>query len=339
MDRANLGYTTPPEDYVDTIKIEEGDNTLRFVLGPAVKFNYWYPSFKENEDGIFEKRNRGVKSNPESKSILHEIYASEWNKLKSLGIEKKDANFLITRSKEYLYLAFDLKDELAVLRPIRIPYSVHQRIDQFIKETYTDAPQFLKNGLLFMFDVKITKTINKNIKERKFATKYTTDVYETYAPKKTLPVTLLTNQANWLNIVLEQNEGLNIGWETFFSEQQLAAIDNSEQDPETMYPYKTNQEVIEELKENPILFDDTLNHFDPEGLCDILKQLSVPVARQLPAPTPKKEESGDNIPETELHGGTSNAEQDFPETSVDNVEFEEEKKKDEEGDGLPDFIS
>jgi len=348
MKRDKMGYTQPDEYEGNAyITLQEGPNLLRLVAGPVVRYTYWYPSFKANEEGIFKEQRHGIMCDPRNKSVISSLYAEEWNLMKEAGIENpENVNCLISRDKKYVYLAFDLREDIPVMRPVYLPTSVHKRFDikknpsnNFITETYVDKPQFLRNGLLFMFDINVVKTIEKG-KTARYGTGYTVDVYKRYAPDYSLPISLLQEDTNWLEVLKGVDE--SFGWETFFTPEQLEAIDACEQEPETAAVNKSNDEVVAELKSFPILFQDQDTHFNALGMGDVLKQLNAPATDHLP-------ESGDEIvPEGDAADATTDfledAEEipfeDAPETSEEDVTSEETASTEEtSGDDLPSFLS
>jgi len=101
MDRTGLGYTEPPERksrFDDLHKIQKGENIFRLIAGPEVRDTYWYPSFFQDEEGMYNPGNRGITTLPENKSLIHQLYGLEWSLLRKGGIKRKDANCIFNRN-------------------------------------------------------------------------------------------------------------------------------------------------------------------------------------------------------------------------------------------------
>jgi len=183
---------------------------------------------------------------------------------------------------DYIYLGFKLDDEEQKIKPVRVTRTIHERIDSFCKEVYKEKPQYLRNGLLYMFDIRITKKVDPD-KPKIHGTKYETDVYDRVFGKHTLPITILDDPNNWVEILKEAGVK-DASWEKILTKDQLTAIDECGIELSSVNAPKTNDEVISELEQNPIFLEHADTYFNLEDLVIGAKKLGSPIQLKLPDP-------------------------------------------------------
>ena len=236
--------------FTDRVKINEGINTHRVLNGPFLMRSVYWPTFV-NEQGQMVQRMRSVLIPKTGSELLKSLASTEKEFRTTMG--EKDARSQFTPSNLYMYLIFNRdeitpKDELPKVRVAAYKQTVYNRLIEIQNERSTKDQNKLKNGLIFMYDIQVKKTIEDKARPR-FTTKYTVDVdTENNKVQGAIPAELLDMSTEKMMKILEENKI----WEAIFTKDELKAINESELDLATETKPNTEEEILHKLKENPI---------------------------------------------------------------------------------------
>ena len=236
--------------FSDRVVIKEGINTHRVLRGPFLMRSVYWPTLILDQ-GQYNQRMKSVLVPKTGSTLLRSLSDTEKEFRRTQG--ESDPRSQFTPSNTYMYLILNrdevkAEDELPVVRVAAYKQTIYNRLEEIQSEKSTKDKTKLKNGLIFMYDVQIKKTVGDAAKPR-YTTKYTVDVdSENNKVQGVMPIELHEMPVDKMMEVLTNN---NI-WKSIFTEQELAAIDACEIDLGTETNPNNEEEILHKLKENPI---------------------------------------------------------------------------------------
>lgn len=247
---ADLIQKADMSKFSDRVEIKEGINTHRVLNGPFLMRSVYWPTLVM-EQGQQAQRMRSVLIPKAGSELLRSIADNEKEFRRMMG--ESDPRSQFTPTNSYMYLIFNRDEVVQEDEPIKVrvaayKQTVYNRLKEIQAEISTVDNTKLKNGLIFMYDVQIKKTVGDRARAR-FTTKYTVDVdSENNQAQGHMPVVLLDMTFKEVMKVLEKNEILD----QIFTKAELEAIEKCEIDLLGETKANTEEEIIHKLKDNPI---------------------------------------------------------------------------------------
>lgn len=245
----------------NTIKLKEGENVVRVIIGPVAVRQIWYPTFMKNEDDESFVGHRRLQIPPKGSEIC-KLFNQADKKLAKLNPEMTEKKLEKYRSlwnggTRYWWLAFDRANAKPVVEVLEVSWTINEKIEKFTeaiskKKGKTD---FLRYGLPFMYDLIITKDIDPKIKNKMHATSYEVDVDHETIPVGDIPI-------SWLH------EGFEGDLDDYFTEEELKAMDDYKGELEEMTAPLSETEIQDKLTDSPPILNAMRdNKFEMAGLC------------------------------------------------------------------------
>ena len=257
-------------DFTDRVKLVEGPNIHRILFGPVRQKTVWYPTLVEDEDGSMKQSMRAFKP-PETGSPLDALASLEKRVRRNKG-EEKPKSSLDPRNR-WLYLVINLEsEEYPKVEIAEYPWSVFDALVSLEKAEHPKDKTKLRHGLLFMFDVIITKKVNPKLPPQ-FGTKYEVE------PDPDNPFTGKIPKSYWGKTASELAEH-GIDLEDFFPEEMWQAIQEAEIDLQAEAAPDSIEDIKAKLEEFPIFLgatDDAGNYRFPaiSELADQAEKLGI----------------------------------------------------------------
>jgi len=227
------------------VEIEEGRNIHRVLAGPYLLKQVFWPTLVEDQ-GKLVSRMRSAIVPKEGSKIFDALIAVEKEFRYLNGEEDPKSQF--SPSSSFLYLVLDRKDDIPVVRVAGYKWSIYKRLEEIQSEPSSKDPKKLKNGLIFMYDVIIKKTVD-DPKRPKFTTKYTVDPdSENNQYLGEIPAELLKLSAGEIDKIMTENKV----YQTIFTEEELKAIEACDIDLLKEVLPNSEEEIKTKLLENPI---------------------------------------------------------------------------------------
>jgi hypothetical protein len=254
----------------DMHELKEGPNLFRILQGPQKQIVVFVPVIVEDEQKK-QKASFVALNILESTGIVESLYNFELKTRIDLGEEKPDCGF--KPQTNWIYLASNVlgKSDFKI-KPLKAPTSVKKSIIKLETKLDLKDPECLENGLMWMYDINIEKTVEKG-KPARFGTKYEATAYGDNQFRAKIP-------AEWLNLDFESiilqlgiassddelPEDLNqiknnpelyatlmqSGREMVFPQELIDAIDECTIDLEEVIKPLSETEIIEKLVKYPI---------------------------------------------------------------------------------------
>lgn len=233
--------------FTNRFRLEEGENIIRVLYGPIRSTSVYYPTLIEDKEAGGElKQGLRVLKVPREGCPLDRLRDLDLRIRKKKGEDKPQS--ALKHSSKWLYLIINQGNpDEPVVELAEFPYSVFQQIVKLEEARSTKERNKLRNGLIFMYDLIITKTVEPGL-PKQFGTKYTVevDVENEYSGK--IPAQYLNKTASELS-----DRGLKV--EKFFTPEAMAAISNCSIDLEEEAKPQTAEEMNAQLTKLPIYLD------------------------------------------------------------------------------------
>jgi hypothetical protein len=233
----------------DQIELKEGPNILRFIQGPQLTKVLFLPTIKETTEGgqtkiepsfmVFNFRNSG--------GLLDSLFELEKSIRLDLGETGKEVEYGMKPTFKWFYLAINLMDKADFrVKPVKVPKGVKDDITKLETEVDPMDNDFLMNGLYFMYDINVIKTVDPKIKNKRFGTKYETKIYGQNKFMQRVPAEWLKRDPGEIIQELGENE--------IFTKEMIEALNECSIDLETLEELKplSEVEIKEKLMKNPI---------------------------------------------------------------------------------------
>lgn len=248
---------TKSNSFQETVKLKEGVNTIRLIAGPVLVETIWYPTLtaKEGSSDLVQAQRPIIR--PKTGCVLDALAKLDENLTKTQmredGVSADDIKKYRSQlrpNSAYRYLCFSRNEDdggKPTVRVIDLGYKINKTIEEKQNKLYEKDKAFLEFGLAFMYDIDIKKVKDPKIKNPMFATSYVIDPVT-----DTLPIVTMKQRvpASWLNW---DGEG-EPPWEmsSFFTEEELEAIEKYEGDLDTISKTPTAEEIEAKLTDNPL---------------------------------------------------------------------------------------
>jgi hypothetical protein len=249
-------------------KLKDGTTTFRIIAGPHPIETIWYPTVIE-KDGQMVQSMRTISRPPEG-TILDEVVkldeALGKRELQQAGASKDDIQkyrSALRPNRAFRFLVFDRDQDnegTPKVRPYDFPYTVKEQLELLQNTINKKSPAYLENGLVFMFDVYISRTIESG-KKAAYGTTYTTTVVLDTTPamkQKKIP-------ADWREWTPESGKPCPWDYTDYFTEAELQAIAEYDSDLESISKTDTPEQVVEKLQKNPIYLEAQFMYGEKKG--------------------------------------------------------------------------
>lgn len=227
----------------DQHEIEKGDNLFRFIQGPQMIKTIFYPT-------VFEKEENGEKTlEPtyralnflDKTGIIESIQEAEAEARREIG-DQDPIGF--SDKNNWFYLAIKLSDKVLKIKPLKVPKSIKDKITEFETKLDIKNPDYLMNGLFWMYDINVTKTLEPG-KSPRYGTKYDAFIYGENPFRAKIPQEYLKAD---IGKILEKIGGP----EAVFYEEIIPLLENLEIDLEKELTPMKESEIKERLQKFPI---------------------------------------------------------------------------------------
>jgi len=248
------------KDFPEIGKLKDGVNHFRIIAGPQKVETIWYPTMIERE-GKMQQTVRTV-VRPAEGCILDNLVKLDEDLTKkamvSEGLDQdtvKKYRSALRPQRAFRFLVFDRTADNEGKPTVRIydfPYTVKDQLEALQNTVSQKNKGFLEYGLIFMYDVYVTREKNESIKNLQHSIDYKTAVVQDTTPlfvkKQHVPISHL----DW-----DSESGAPCPWnyEDYFTPEELEAIAEYDKDLGTLCKPDTEEEITEKLKKNPIYLD------------------------------------------------------------------------------------
>jgi hypothetical protein len=227
---------------LNRVRIQEGDNIHRVLFGPVRQSLVYYPTLVEDkETGSMVQRMKVIRRPKEGGPL--DVLASLEKRIRSSRGEKFTKSSLDPSTK-WLYLIIDKESEnYPKVEVAEYPYTVYKELVELESATATKDKGKLRQGLIFMWDAIITKSVDPS-KSRQFGTSYSVQVDPGNEWSSKVPVSYVGMTAADL--------GEKLDLKKFFTDEEYIAIEESKIDLEEQGVPDTAEEMKQKLAEFPI---------------------------------------------------------------------------------------
>ncbi len=255
----------------DRVKLKEGENVHRILFGPVVVHTVFWPSLQRSEDGEIKSVTKSAKV-PDRGSIFEGIAALDRKIQRATGSERPKSQ--LDKSTKYNYLVIDIDKEPMRVSIAQYPKSVKDRLVEIEEKRDTENPTNLRYGLIWMYNVLITKDVDPN-QQKQFGTDYSVE------PDPKNPW-LGQVPSDWLKTSFGKLvEGKYIDLEEVFSKDMYQALEDADIDLEGEGVPDSEEVIVERLQAFPIdldgkSFGDKPAFIRPDLLAAELTTLEIP---------------------------------------------------------------
>jgi len=232
-------------------RLEEGDNVHRVLFGPVKISLQYYPTLVEDETtGEMVQRMKVIRRGSAGTPL--DTLSSLEKRIRT-GRGEQNASSSLNPSSKWLYLVMDKNDDdYPSVKIAEYPYTVYKKLIELEAAVSIKDSSKLRNGLIFMWDAIITKSVDKS-KGIRFGTSYDAQVDPENTFSGKVPVSYLGAST------AELGEKLDL--EKFFTPEEYAVIQAAELDLEKEGAPHTAEEVKQLLTDFPIYLGAT----NPDG--------------------------------------------------------------------------
>jgi len=225
------------------VRLQEGENIHRILFGPLkVQTIYWPTLEEDSETGTLVPRNKMVRR-PEQGCIFDNLASLEKRIRAQQGEDKPRSSF--APSNRWWYAVIDKTDDEHEIKIAEYPFTVYQRLIELESQKSTKNTKNLRHGLVFMYDVIITKKVDPG-RPKYLGTSYEVDVDPENEFSGKIPGYWLGQSTG------ELNEEENFDLSNFFNEEELQMIQDSTIDLEKEATPDNPDDILAKLKEYPI---------------------------------------------------------------------------------------
>ena len=155
-------------------RLEEGDNVHRVLFGPVKISLQYYPTLVEDPTtGEMVQRMKVIRRGNAGTPL--DTLSSLEKRIRT-GRGEQNASSSLNPSNKWLYLVMDKNDEdYPSVKIAEYPYTVYKKLIELEAAVSIKDSSKLRNGLIFMWDAIITKSVDK-AKGIRFGTSYDAQV-------------------------------------------------------------------------------------------------------------------------------------------------------------------
>ena len=274
-------------------RLEEGDNVHRVLFGPVKISLQYYPTLVEDEmTGEMVQRMKVIRRG-QSGTPLDTLSSLEKRIRSQRG--EQNAGSSLNPSSKWLYLVMDKNDEdYPSVKIAEYPYTVYKKLIELEAATSIKDSAKLRNGLIFMWDAIITKSVDKS-KGIRFGTSYDVSVDPENKFSGKVPVSYLGASTAELGEKLDLSK--------FFTGKEYEAIQAAELDLEKEGQPHSPEEIKQLLQDFPIYLgatnpDGSYRFPSIEKFQEQLQKMGIDFLSGDSSSQPKLVEAGDTKPES-----------------------------------------
>jgi len=225
----------------DQIELKEGNNLLRIIQGPQKTKTVFVPVIVEKDDKL--EQSYAVFNFIESGGILDSLYALELGIRRDLGEEKPDCGFFA--KVNWFYLAINLQNSELKVQPVKLPNSIKKELQKLETDLDIKDPEYLRNGLMWMFDTLVEKIIDPK-KSKRYGTSYKASVYGVNKFMGIVPAQFLNCSSQEILEAIGEGD-INKGMVEVFGEELVPAIESCDLDLEEELKPLSEAEILSKL--------------------------------------------------------------------------------------------
>jgi len=228
---------------ITNLKITEGENIHRVLFGPVKVDSIYYPTLiTDRETGELKQIAKVIKRPPAGCTL--DALASFEKRVRTAKGEK-DPKSSLSPTSRWLYLVFHKNGENPLeIQVAQYPWTIFKGLKENEESRSTNDNTKLRHGLIFMYNVIITKTVDPN-KPRRFGTSYKVEVDPENKYTGKVP-------ASYLGKTVSQLSSKGFKLSNFFSDEEWEAIDNSKVDLRAFGIPNSEEEINAMLTEFPL---------------------------------------------------------------------------------------
>jgi len=232
-------------------RLEEGDNVVRILFGPAKVQMLYYPTLQEDrETGDMKQRMRILNQPVGGTTPLAVLESLEKRTRKAKG--EKDPRSSLSPTTRFLYLIINKEsDAYPQVEVAEFPYKVYRQLVAIEESISKKDANKLRHGLIYMYDCIITKKRDPG-KSIQFGTSYEVEVDPDNIYTSKVPKSFLGKTSKEL-----AESSKNFSLEKFFTEEEWTAIQESDVDLIEEAQPDTMEQMTEKLEDSPIFLGAT----------------------------------------------------------------------------------
>jgi len=244
---------------------EEAKYLHRALSGPKRKESVIYPTLRRDyETGEVKESFNAIVLMPKERTIIDKIAAVDKKIQEANGISYDDTRSQFSRNLRYVWIVIsrDLteKEDVPWIGPWEYPSRISKELTRFQRVRSTKDRYKLGYGPYYTFDVIIEKYYDKDMMRKtggnkQFSTRYSIEVDPSCMPMAgKLPVELVENPT----YAAEHMDQVMQLYSKVFTPAELNAINEYGVSlDDLVVPVRTDEEILEILKEQPINFNAT----------------------------------------------------------------------------------
>lgn len=257
----------------DQHEIEKGDNLFRFIQGPQMIKTIFYPSISEEESNgktILKPAYKALNFIDKT-GLIEAIQGGEMD-IRTRLADEEEMGF--KDKPTWFYLAINLQQSIPTVKPIKVPKTIKDKINGLETKLDIKDPSYLMNGLFWMYDILVSKTIEPG-KSARYGTKYDASVYGENPWMSKIPADYLKGDAG--SLIAEAG-----GMGEFFPAELIPLVEDCEIDLEKALAPMSELQIRERLQKYPINIlgrrsnDHTLFYPQTPAFGELLKSLGLP---------------------------------------------------------------
>ena len=255
----------------DRVKLKEGENVHRVLFGPVVVNTVFWPSLQRSEDGEIKSVTKSARV-PDRGSIFEGLAAMDRKIQRASGSERPKSQ--LDKSTKYNYLVVDVDKEPMRVSIAQYPKSVKDRLVEIEEKRDTDDPTKLRYGLIWMYNIYITKDVDPN-QQKQFGTEYSAEPDPKNPWLGQVPADWLKGDFN--KLVADEYVDLK----EVFTDDLYRALEEADIDLESEGIPDSEEVIIERLQAFPIdlngtSFGDKPAFIRPDLMAAELRALEIP---------------------------------------------------------------
>lgn len=256
---------------------------LRILGNPHLGYKAWIPYQALNRDNELETRWHTIMV-PKEGSIIHKFAnADQRIQMANTNLEASKCTSRAEPDGVRFFLCFDRRDEKPIVRRLQTNWTVFRAIESLLDMESEEKPGYLEHGLIFMYDLfvgKRTKDPDRraDYTNTEYYVKPLSATYNRFA--QVVPIAAARDRNSEARKKVMENL---LKWEVF-TQAELDAIKNSKIDLAKDVEPKTDAEILEILRKNPIYInarnnkDKALVFPFPKELAEWCQENGVPVS-------------------------------------------------------------
>jgi len=240
--------------FTDKVTINVGRNQHRVLTGPFLQRVVYWPSLEQDSTtGEMKQVAKMVNVPKEGSQIFDALSSIEKEIRATMGEKEPRSKF--KPNNQYLYLIFNREEEEPIVRAASYKWTIFNRLDQIQKQISSKDKNMLAHGLIFMYDIIITKTVG-DPNRAQYTTKYSVDPdVESNPFLGSVPVEFLKySEAQIMETLSEEAQEGKTYLEMIFTPEELKAIEECDIDLTKEINPLSDDKILAKITESPIYF-------------------------------------------------------------------------------------